>query len=156
MKIYLGADHGGFKLKEEVKKWLIEKKLKVEDVGAVKLDEEDDFVDYAELVANEVAGTDDRGLLFCRNGFGMTMAANRFTGARCGLGVEVEMVKKGRSDDDINCLSIPADYVDFEKTKKMIEVFLSEKFSEEERYKRRLYKLEMLGGGCCGGGCENC
>lgn len=156
MKIYLGADHGGFKLKEEIKKWLIEKKFKVEDVGAVKLDEEDDFVDYAELVANEVAGTDDRGILFCRNGFGMTMAANRFTGVRCGIGVDVEMIKKGRSDDDINCLSIPADYIDLEKTKKIIDTFLTERFSEDERYKRRLYKLEMLGSGCCGGGCGNC
>jgi ribose 5-phosphate isomerase B len=86
----------------------------------------------------------------------MLIAANRFTGARCGLGVDVEMVRKGRCDDDINCLSIPADYIDLEQAKKLVDVFLAEKFSEEEKYRRRLYKLEMLGGSCCGGGCGNC
>ena len=163
MKIILGADHGGFELKEEIKKYLGDKKIKVADVGAEKLDEQDDFVDYAELVASEVSGGDDSasspqvmGILFCRNGFGMMIAANRVPGVRCGLGIDEKMVKAGRNDDDINCLAIPADYLKLDEVKKIVDTYLETKFSGEERFKRRLYKLEMLGGSCCGGGCGNC
>lgn len=158
MKIILGADHGGFALKEEIKKWLVEEKHEVLDVGAEKLVADDDYVDYAALVAEEVAGLDDVfGILFCRNGFGMMIAANRYAGVRCGEAFDAEAVKRGRTDDDINCLSIPADYVKGEAVRKMIEVFLKTKFSGEDKYKRRLWKLENLSGGeCCGGGCGNC
>ena len=158
MKIILGADHGGFELKEEIKKWLVGKKYEVRDVGAIELVPEDDFVDYAALVAEEVAGDPETfGLLFCRNGYGMMIAANRFPGVRCGEAFDGLAVKRGRTDDDINCLSIPADYIKDGEVKKMVETFLTTKFSGEERYKRRLWKLETLGGGgCCGGGCGSC
>ncbi|OGD71633.1 hypothetical protein A3A84_03105 [Candidatus Collierbacteria bacterium RIFCSPLOWO2_01_FULL_50_23] len=157
MKIILGADHGGFELKEEIKKWLLNSKHEVADVGATKMEPEDDFVEYAALVAEEVAENGDaRGILFCRNGYGMMIAANRFGGVRCGEAFDVEAVKKGRTDDDINCLSVPSDYIRDGDVKRMIEVFLSTAFSGEEKYKRRLWKLETLGGGCCGGGCGNC
>ncbi len=155
MKIILGADHGGFVLKEEVKRWLVEKKHKVKDDGAVKLDPEDDYVDYAVLVANDVADDEEaRGILFCRNGYGMMIAANRFSQIRCGEAFGIEAVRRGRTDDDINCLAVPADYFKDEAVKKMIEVFLKTKFDGEARYQRRLEKLANLsGGGCCGGGC---
>lgn len=162
MRIILGADHGGFELKEEIKEWLMKENYEVVDVGAEGLDPEDDFVDYAALVAKEVAvDPEARGILFCRNGFGMMIAANRFSGVRCGEAFDVAAVRKGRTDDDINCLSVPADYIKDGDVKKMIEVFLKTEFSEEERYVRRLAKLEGLdnGGedGCCGGGCcGNC
>lgn len=170
MRIVIGADHGGFELKEDLKKWLVGLKHEVVDIGASALVKDDDFVDYAELVAEEVAGADPSasfgdaqdkgsgqvfGILFCRNGFGMMIAANRFNGVRCGEAFNLEAVKRGRSDDDINCLSVPSDYLTEGEVKKMIEVFLKTEFSGEERYKRRLWKLEMLNssGGCCGGGC---
>ena len=159
MRIVIGADHGGFTLKEEIKKWLSAQNYEVLDVGAEKLTPDDDFVDYAELVTEEVAGVEDtRGILFCRNGFGMMIAANRFSGVRCGEAFDERAVAKGRTDDDINCLSVPSDYIKEGEVKKMIEIFLKTEFSGEERYKRRLWKLEMLnsGGSCCGGGCENC
>lgn len=158
MRVVLGADHGGFELKEEIKKWLSRgdtrdlgvpraaEKYEVVDVGAEKLEAEDDFVDYAVLVANEVAENGEaRGILFCRNGYGMMIAANRFLGVRCGEAFNVEAVKRGRTDDDINCLSVPADYIKDGDVKKMIETFLTTEFSGEEKYKRRLWKLESLG-----------
>ena len=150
MRIILGADHGGFALKEEIKKWLGEQKHEVVDVGATGLDPEDDFVDYAGPVAEEVAENGEaRGILFCRNGYGMMIAANRFSGVRCGEAFDIEAVRRGRTDDDINCLSVPADYIKNDNVRKMIEVFLETKFSGEERYIRRLGKLESLGGGSC-------
>ena len=156
MKIILGADHGGFELKEEIKMYLVAKKAKVTDVGATGLDPADDFVDYAELVASEISDGESMGFLFCRNGFGMMIAANRVPGVRCGFGINEKMVKAGRNDDDINCLAIPADYMKIDEVKKIVDTFIETKFSGEERFKRRLYKLEMFGGSCCGGGCRNC
>ncbi|KKW02650.1 MAG: Sugar-phosphate isomerase, RpiB/LacA/LacB family [Candidatus Beckwithbacteria bacterium GW2011_GWC2_49_11] len=148
MKIILGADHGGFELKEEIKKWLAEQNYEVLDVGAERLEPEDDFVDYAVLVAREVASDSETlGILFCRNGYGMMIAANRFPGVRCGEAFDIGAVARGRTDDDINCLSVPADYIKNDNVRKMIEVFLETKFSGEEKYKRRLGKLESLGGG---------
>jgi len=152
MKIVLGADHGGWQMKEQVKDWLMDKILKqvqddsaVVDVGATEKVEGDDYVDYAVEAVREIEKDDEnRGVLFCRNGFGMVIAANRFKGVRCGLAFNVEAVRRGRVDDDINCLAIPADYVDLEQVKKMIEVFLKTKFSREERYERRLSRLVGL------------
>lgn len=175
MKVILGADHGGFQLKEEIKKWLsrgntrdlgvprVAEKYEVVDVGAEEMDPDDDYVDYAVMVAEEVAGDQEaRGILFCRNGFGMMIAANRYPGVRCGEAFDVAAVKRGRTDDDINCLSVPSDYIKDGDVKKMIEAFLKTKFSGKDRYRRRLMKLEMVGGGgcgeegCCGGGCGSC
>lgn len=142
MKIILGADHGGWQMKEKVKRWL---SGEVKDMGALEENKNDDYVDFAVLVAKELEkNSESKGILFCRNGFGMVIAANRFSWVRCGLGFDVGAVEKGRMDDDINCLAIPADYVDLKKVKEMIGVFLKTKFSEEERYKRRLDKLRHL------------
>ncbi|MBU1256621.1 RpiB/LacA/LacB family sugar-phosphate isomerase [Patescibacteria group bacterium] len=148
MKIILGADHGGWQVKEDVKKWLARLRQgygEVKDMGAMEEIQEDDYVDFAVLVAKELEkNSEAKGILFCRNGFGMVIAANRFSWVRCGLGFDKGAVERGRMDDDINCLAIPADYVDLEKVKEMIEVFLKTKFSEEERYKRRLDNLKHL------------
>ncbi len=155
MKVYLGADHGGFELKEKIKQWLSLKGLEIEDLGADKLESEDDYVDYALKVAQAVSTTSARGLLFCRNGFGMMIAANRWLGVRCGLAFDPKAVGRGRSDDDINCLSLPADYLNLDQAKTMIEVFLETPFSDQEKYIRRIEKLEAIEeDGCeCGGNC---
>lgn len=143
MKIILGADHGGFELKEKIKSWLLDKEFEVSDVGADSLIAEDDFVDYAKQ-AVKCRGIDSKIILICRNGYGMSIAANRFTEIRCGLAFDEMAVTKGRTDDDINCLSVPADYIDEEKAKKMIDIFLNEKFSGETKYLRRINKLDIV------------
>lgn len=157
MKIYLGADHGGFKLKEEIKEWLLDDN-EVVDLGANKLDEDDDFIEPAAAVAEalEIDG-EARGILLCRNGVGVAIVANRYGGVRCALGFDQGQAEKARADDDVNCLSLPADYLNSEKAKNIVLTFLKTEFSGEERYRRRLVKLEQLtagcGDSCCGGGC---
>ena len=152
MKVWLGADHAGFKKKETVKIWLESEGYEVEDVGVFDEKEKVDFVDFAILVASELEEDEkDRGVLFCRNGFGMVMAANRFNKVRCGFGFDVEAIKKGRKDDDINCMAIPSDYIEEEKIKEMVKVMLETDFSGEERFKRRVEKLSLTEG--CGSGC---
>ena len=72
------------------------------------------------------------------------MTANRFAGVRCGLAFDVEAVRKGRTDDDINALSIPSDYVDEVSAMRMVRVFLTEEMSRDEKYQRRIMKLDNL------------
>lgn len=162
MKVLLAADHGGFELKSKLFLWLTEKGLTIEDMGAEKLDEGDDFVDYAKDAVSEMESFEDRAILICRNGVGVDIVANRYPDRRCALGFEVEQIKRARRDDDINCLALPADYIDEGKAKELVEAFLETEFSGEEKYERRLKKIELLseelmgGGGCCGGGCGGC
>ena len=150
MKIMLGADHGGWQMKEDVKGWVEGARLRqgygeVKDVGAVKEDLNDDYVDFAMEVARELEKDGGvRGVLFCKNGFGMVITANRFGGVRCGVAFDVGAVRRGRTDDDINCLAVPAEYVELDKVKEMIKVFLETKFNGEERYERRLSKLKLI------------
>lgn len=145
MKIFLGADHGGYEQKEEIKKWLLEKGEEVMDLGAMELNDGDDFVDYAYLVAEKLQKEGGRGILLCKNGVGVSIAANRFTGVRCALAFDEEEVRRARMDDDVNCLALAADYFEMEEQKKMIEVFLKTEFTGEERFTRRIGKLEVEG-----------
>ena len=142
MHIILGSDHGGFSLKEKVKVWLGSEGYEVEDVGALSLVPGDDYVDYAKAAVKKASSSGDRIVLFCKNGYGMSITANRFVGVRCGVAFDEEAVRKGRTDDDINCLSVPAMYVDEERVKKMIDIFLKESFSSDERYLKRVMKLD--------------
>ena len=145
MKVVIGADHGGYQVKEAVKGWLVDSGVDVKDVGADNYVEEDDFVDYAKQVAREVDGDKEvRGIVFCRNGVGVSIVANRFEGVRCALGFDVEQVRKARTDDNVNCLAIAADYSSEKVIKEMIEVFMKTEFSGEERFVRRLVKLGKL------------
>jgi ribose 5-phosphate isomerase B len=143
MRVILGADHGGFELKEKIKKWLAGGGYETIDVGASMLADDDDYVDFAKE-AVRAAKPDDKMVLFCRNGFGMLITANRFAGVRCGLAFDEEAVRKGRTDDDINCLAVPADYIDEQSVERMIEIFINQEFLGGENYKRRIMKLENL------------
>ncbi|KKT30543.1 MAG: hypothetical protein UW41_C0001G0018 [Candidatus Collierbacteria bacterium GW2011_GWC2_44_18] len=131
-------------MKESIKKWLATEGYTVDDVGADSLVAEDDYVYFAKQAVKAVTSSGDRVLLFCRNGFGMVMTANRFAGVRCGLAFDVEAVRKGRTDDDINALSIPSDYVDEVSAMRMVRVFLTEEMSRDEKYQRRIMKLDNL------------
>jgi len=144
MHVILGSDHGGFQLKEKVKIWLVSEGYKVNDCGAFSLVDDDDYVDYARAAVKEAVVGEDRMILFCRNGFGMLITANRFKGVRCGLAFDKEAVRRGRVDDDINGLAIPADYVDESLVLEMIKIFLIERFANSENYKRRIMKLDNV------------
>ncbi|KKS92830.1 MAG: hypothetical protein UW68_C0009G0015 [Candidatus Collierbacteria bacterium GW2011_GWB1_44_6] len=131
-------------MKESLKSWLVGEGYTVEDVGAANLVVDDDYVDYAKEAVKAVTSAGDRIILLCRNGFGMLIAANRYTGIRCGLAFDEEAVRKGRTDDDLNSLAIPSDYIGEENAKQMIEIFLKETSSREDKYNRRIMKLDNL------------
>lgn len=145
MKIYLGADHGGFKLKEKIKTWLTEWGFEFEDLGAHSLVEGDDYPDYAFPVAKKVASEPGSlGILACRSGQGECVAANKVKGARAGVAWSQESAQASRNDDDVNILCLAADHVGMAEQQKIIRVFLSTPFAAEERFKRRIDKIKQL------------
>lgn len=145
MKIYLGADHRGYSLKEKVAKWLFEWGYKFEDMGADYLDPNDDYTVYAEKVASMVGQQEGgRGILLCGSGVGVDVAANKFDGVRASIGKSSEQVKAGRHDDDMNVLVLAADYTKDDEAKEMVKVFLKTKFGAKARYRRRLADIKKL------------
>lgn len=151
MKIYLGADHRGFKLKEKIAKWMFEWGYEYLDIGAQTYDEKDDYTKYAGEVASLVGASsfakateDLRGVLLCGSGVGVDVTANKFDGVRAGIGKSVEQVKAGRSDDDMNILVIAADYTKDDEAKEMLKTFLQTKFDKKARQKRRLEDIRRI------------
>ena len=139
--IYLGADHRGFQLKEKIKAYLDEQGLEYQDLGNTILDPEDDYTDWAKMVAERVM-RDNRGIIICGSGVGVSITANKISGVRCGLGFNLDQIKQAREHDDINCLALPADYLDKDKAIEIVRAFLETEFDNQEKYKRRIGKIE--------------
>lgn len=145
MKIYIGADHRGFNLKNKLVEWLLEEKKPLTDLGAATLNPHDDYTVYAEKVASlTAADTSARGILLCGSGVGVDIVANKFDGVRASIGLSVNQVAAGRSDDDMNILVIAADFTDFATAKKLISAFLETPFSKKARYTKRLETIVRL------------
>ena len=145
MKIFLGADHRGYKLKGEIAKWLRGWGYEFQDLGAERLDPNDDYPLYAEKVSLMVRDTPyTLGILLCGSGIGVNVVANKFDGVRAGVGKTPEQVRAGRRDDDMNILVIAADFTKDEEAKKIVKAFLETKFDGKERYKRRLREVGRI------------
>lgn len=145
MKIYIGADHRGYELKEKIAKWLFDMDFEFMDLGADHLDPTDDYVKYATEVASMVASDENSlGILVCGSGVGVDIVANKFDGVRSAVGKDSLQVKAGRIDDDMNVLALAADYTTEKEAKAMLIAFLESRFSAKERYKRRLSDIEKI------------
>ncbi len=145
MTIYLGADHRGFVLKEKLKFWLEEKGYQVVDMGAYEVSPEDDYVDFAKKVSSSIRKEKDSlGILICGSGAGVAITANKVRKVRTVLGINKEQVEAARSDDNVNVLALAADYLEEEQAKELVDAFLHTKFQSEERFLRRLRKIELL------------
>lgn len=144
MKIYLGADHRGFELKNKLVEWLKGEGHEVEDCGNTILDPVDDYVDFANAVAVNVQKEIETvtGIVICGSGIGVSIAANRHKGIICGLGFDTHQIQHARENDHINMLSLPSDYIDFEKAKEIVTAFLKSKPKMDEKYVRRAKKLD--------------
>lgn len=140
-KIYLGADHAGFEFKEKLKKFLEKKKIEYEDMGAFVLDEGDDYPDIAFRVGERVASENARGILICRSGEGMEIAANKVRGIRAVSACDNYSAKMSREHNDANILALGGRNLKFEKMKKIILIWLKTKFNNETRHVRRLKKI---------------
>ncbi|HEY4484331.1 MAG TPA: RpiB/LacA/LacB family sugar-phosphate isomerase [Candidatus Paceibacterota bacterium] len=145
--IYLGADHRGFELKEKAKQWLAESGYQFEDCGAFEYNKDDDYSDFAKVVAEKVVSeSSNRGILICGSGIGVCVAANKARGVRAGTAVSSEQVKTSVNDEDLNILCLSANYLPNADiaAKEIIKTFLETKFSGEERHIRRINKIKEL------------
>ena len=139
--VALGADHGGFDLKETVKQHLQSKGWIVVDYGTTSK-ESTDYPDFAHLVGYAVADNKNEfGILVCTSGVGMSITANKIPGVRAALVFDEEMASMARQHNDANVLCIGAKHTDAETAKKMVDEFLAAKF-EGGRHERRVNKME--------------
>lgn len=143
--LYIGADHRGFALKENIKKFLADEGIDFRDLGNHALDINDDYTDFAKAVAEKVSQDpqNTKGILICGSGVGVDITANKFHGVRSALADDVETARQSRAHDDTNVLSLPANEVDLETAKQIITAWLSTPFSNGEKYKRRIDKIEL-------------
>ncbi len=149
MKLYLGSDHGGFHLKEDVFAYLSKRGEDVIDVGDKVLDPHDDFPEFAQAAALKVIGDEDgdaRAILLCTGGQGMAMAANRFRGIRACVVWDPLEAKMSRNDNDSNVLCLPSRVLQDDDTswKQIIDTWLDTPFANAERYRRRNRQLDEL------------
>jgi len=141
--IYLGADHAGFQLKEDIKRYLGELDVEVEDLGAYEFDENDDYPDYILSVAEKVAALGDaRGIVFGGSGQGENMAANKVKGIRSVVyyGGPLDIVKLSRQHNNANILSLGARFINTEQAKEVVALWFKTEF-EGGRHERRLQKI---------------
>lgn len=141
--IYIGADHGGFGMKEKMKEYFKKKKeCEIVDLGAFNLEPLDDFPDYALAVANKVSKeAKAKGILFCGSGQGMAIAANKIKIIRAAVCWNIASAKQSREHLDTNILCLGAKFVSTDLAKKIIDIWLGTPFLKEEKYSRRIRKL---------------
>ncbi len=147
-KIFLGADHAGFELKEHVKNYLLRLGMKVEDKGAYKFDLQDDYPDFIVPVAKKVAEdpANNKGIIFGASGQGEAIAANKIKGIRAALyyGGNTEIIKLSRTHNDANILSLGTRFLSEEEAIEAIKIWLGTDFSNEARHARRIKKISKI------------
>ncbi len=141
LRMALGADHGGFTLKNDLLTRLCDA-YEISDLGAHTLDPTDDYPDFAEAVARAVAsGQAERGILICGSGVGACIAANKVPGVRACLCHDTYSAHQGVEHDDMNVLCLGARVIGLELAVELATAFLNARFSGEERYHRRVEKV---------------
>ena len=139
-KIFLSSDHGGFKLKEKVKNFLLDNHFEYEDLGCSSL-EPVDYPDFAKILSKKIKNKDNsKGVLFCGTGIGISMAANRFPHIRAALCTSVEMASKSRKHNDANVLALGGRILQDKLALEIVKVFLQTDF-EAGRHSLRVNKI---------------
>ena len=139
-KIIIGSDHGGFKLKQEIKEYLEELKYEYEDLGC-NSEESCDYPEYGRKVAEKVIETNSIGILICGTGIGMGIIANKIEGIRAALCHDEFTAKMARQHNNANILCIGSRILNNETAKKITKTFLETNFSKEERHIKRIKQI---------------
>ena len=140
--IALGCDHGGYELMQEVKALLTKKGLEYKDFGCYSTDAVD-YPEYGRKAAEAVAsGECERGIVICGTGIGISISANKVPGVRCALCSDCFSAAATREHDNANMLAMGARVLGAGLALKIVETFLDTPFSNDERHKRRIAKIE--------------
>lgn len=141
--IAIGADHGGFQLKQEIIEYFKSKNIQYKDLGTYS-DESVDYPDFGHAVAHAVLdGTCKQGILICGTGIGISISANKVPGIRCALCHDCFSAEATRLHNDANILALGARVVGPGLALKIVDTFLSTQFSDDERHKRRIAQIEL-------------
>jgi len=143
MKIVIGADHGGYKLKEEIKKYLKEKAIEYLDLGT-NSEERADYPVIAKEVCKSVKNKEaDFGIVICKTGYGMSIVANKFKGIRCAACYNEESAKFAKLHNNINVLALGAEYLSINEAICILRVILATEF-EGGRHNERLNIIKEI------------
>ncbi len=141
--IALGCDHGGYELKEEIKKYLEEIGIEYKDYGSYDK-ERTDYPIFAEKVAEAIQRKEcQTGILICKSGAGMTIVANKFKGIRAALGINQEVSRASKADDDINVLVLPSQYITESEAIASVRAWIGTQF-KGGRYLERLQMIKEI------------
>ena len=141
--VVIGSDHGGYKLKEEIKKYFEEAGIEYEDVGAYS-EESINYPEFAEKVAKKVQDKKaETGILICRSGIGMSIVANKFKGVRCAPCYNETTAKFARMHNNANVLGLGADYISVNEAICIVRMFIATKF-EGGRHKERIKLISEI------------
>ena len=144
MKVAIGSDHAGYRLKAELARELTSAGHDVSDLGTHG-PETVDYPDYAEAVAEAVAaGEADRGVLVCGSAVGVGVAANKIPGIRAGVCHDTYSARQAVEHDDINVLCLGERVIGAALASEVLHTFMGARFSGEERHVRRLKKLAAI------------
>ena len=136
----LGSDHAGFELKEFLKKYLSEKGFEIVDFGTKNIDSID-YPDIAHPVAKAVNDNKFKtGILICGSGNGVNIVANKYPNVRAALCWLGELAELARKHNNANILSLPARFISFEESIKIVDLFLTTNF-EGGRHQTRIDKI---------------
>ncbi|MBI2029202.1 RpiB/LacA/LacB family sugar-phosphate isomerase [Candidatus Gottesmanbacteria bacterium] len=142
MKVYLGADHGGFELKEKIKEQLVSEGYEVLDLGNDHFDFQDDYPDFAFKVAEAVSkDLESRGILFCRSAAGMIIAANKVKNVRATAVWDLKSAIHSRDNNDANIIGLSGDWLSDDEAREIVKIWLTTKFNQEKRHVRRIEKI---------------
>ncbi|HPO56075.1 MAG TPA: ribose 5-phosphate isomerase B [Ignavibacteriaceae bacterium] len=145
MKIFIGADHGGFELKEKIKDFLVKNKFETEDTGSIVYDKTDDYPDLTINLAQKVIATPgSKGIMICGSGVGACVAANKIKGIRACVCHDTYSAHQGVEHDNMNVLCLGGRIVGYELAFEIVGAFVRAEFSNEERHIRRLEKVLKL------------
>jgi len=141
----IASDHGGYQLKKRLIRYIEnELNLEITDMGPHEYEETDDYPDYVVPLAEKVSKEGGRGIVICRNGVGVCIAANKVAGIRCGIGYNIDAAESMMKDDNTNILSLAADHLSEDHAMAVVKKWLETEFSGEERHVRRLSKVSAL------------
>jgi RpiB/LacA/LacB family sugar-phosphate isomerase len=144
MRIVVGSDHAGFALKQEVAEALRRAGHEIKDVGAHST-APSDYPDFAAAVGRAlIDGRAQRGVLICGSGVGASVAANKLRGIRAAVCHDTYSAHQGVEHDDMNVLVLGSRVVGTALALELVQAFVSARFSDEERYVRRLEKVKAL------------
>jgi len=145
LKIFIGSDHGGYKLKKQILSFLYKLGYYVADLGNKNYEPDDDYPIYAKEVAKTVAKTKDSiGILICGSGQGVCIVANKVRGIRAALAEHIKDAYLARKDDDSNVLCLSGRILNSEKANKIVKKFLETKFEDLPKRKRRLMEIKKF------------